>query len=131
MAEHLPNVVGLDPSGNFHSLKLLSHSSQYKDASIEGMRRILGLRYNEPLPEDRIQGIRFGTTVATNALLERKGGSVALLITKGFADLLDIGYQNRPDIFKLCIEKSHPLYATVVEADERFDYQGKIIKEPQ
>jgi 5-oxoprolinase (ATP-hydrolysing) len=123
------DVVALDPEGNFTTLKLLSDSPQYSDASIEGIRRILGLRTDEPLPEDRIAGIRFGTTIATNALIERKGGKVALLITKGFSDLLDIGYQNRPDIFKLCIKKSPPLYSTVIEADERIDCHGRVIRE--
>jgi 5-oxoprolinase (ATP-hydrolysing) len=123
------DVVALDPEGNFITVKLLSHSPRYSDASIEGIRRILALRTDEPLPEDRIAGIRFGTTIATNALLERKGGKAALLITKGFSDLLDIGYQNRPDIFKLCIKKSPPLYSTVIEADERIDCHGRVIRE--
>jgi 5-oxoprolinase (ATP-hydrolysing) len=123
------DVVAIDPSGIFHSLKLLSDSPLYKNASIEGIRRMLGLRSGEALPEQKIQGIRFGTTVATNALLEKKGGRVALLITKGFADLLDIGYQNRPDIFRLCIRKSPSLYSVVVEIDERIDSHGKVIKE--
>ena len=78
------DIVGHDPAGKFHSLKLLSHSSTYKEASIEGIRQILALAPDKPLPEDQIEGIRFGTTVATNALLERKGCNVALLITKGF-----------------------------------------------
>ncbi len=90
---------------------------------------MLGLGADEPLPEDRIGGIRLGTTIATNALLERKGGKVALLITSGFADLLDIGYQDRPDIFKLCITKSLPLYSAVIEVDERIDSHGRVIRE--
>ena len=91
--------------------------------------RLMGLKSNQPLPDNRIAAIRFGTTAATNALLERKGGRVALLITKGFADLLEIGYQNRPDIFQLCIRKPHPLYSRVIEADERIDCQGGVIKD--
>ena len=75
------DIVGLDPFGEFHSLKLLSKSSEYKEASIEGIRRLLELPLDQPLPEDKIEGIRFGTTEATNALLERKGCNVALLIT--------------------------------------------------
>ena len=105
------DVVGIDPEGVYHSQKLLSVSSQYEDPSIEGVRRMVGLAPDEPLSEDIIEGIRFGTTVATNALLERKGCNVALLITKGFADLLEIGYQNRPEIFSLCIKKSPKLGA--------------------
>ncbi len=122
------DIVGLDPADRFHSLKLLSKSSEYKEASIEGIRRLLELPPDHPLPEDKIQGIRFGTTVATNALLERKGCNVALLITKGFADLLEIGYQSRPDIFSLCIKKPSLLYSDVLEIDERIDYRGNTIK---
>jgi 5-oxoprolinase (ATP-hydrolysing) len=122
------DIVGLNPSGEIHSLKLLSHTLKYKDASIEGIRRILGLKNNDPLPEDIIDGIRLGTTVATNALLERKGCKTVLLITKGLADLLEIGYQDRPDIFRLCIKKPSPLYFKVFEIDERLDCKGRVIK---
>ncbi|MEW6586422.1 MAG: hydantoinase/oxoprolinase family protein, partial [Nitrospirota bacterium] len=122
------DVVAVDPEGRFHTLKLLSESSEYGDASIEGIRRILSLKRGERLPGERIEGIRFGTTIATNALLERKGGRVGLLITKGFADLLAIGYQNRPDIFKLCIEKPMPLYSSVFEIDERIDCYGRVVR---
>ncbi len=121
------DIVGLDPDGEFHSLKLPSHSSSYTEASIEGIRRILGIASDRPLPEDQIEGIRFGTTVATNALLERKGGNVALLITKGFSDLLEIGYQSRPDIFSLCIKKPSLLYSHVFEIEERIDASGTLI----
>jgi 5-oxoprolinase (ATP-hydrolysing) len=124
------DVIGVDPEGQFHILKLLSRSSAYRDASIEGIRRILGLDAGDRLPGNLIEGIRFGTTVATNALLERKGCKVALLITKGFTDLLEIGYQNRPEIFRLCIKKSSPLYSRVVEIDERLDHKGIVIKKP-
>jgi 5-oxoprolinase (ATP-hydrolysing) len=123
------DVVGVDPAGHYHILKLLSVSPEYGDASIEGIRRMIGLMSGERLPEEKIGGIRFGTTVATNALLERTGGRVALLITRGFRDLLEIGYQNRPDIFRLCIKKSLPFYSTVVEVDERIDCSGTAIRE--
>jgi 5-oxoprolinase (ATP-hydrolysing) len=122
------DVVGSDPVGCYHTLKLLSVSPDYEDAAIEGIRRILGLKQGEGMPEELIEGIRFGTTAATNALLERRGGSVALLITRGFRDLLEIGYQDRPDIFRLCIEKPLPLYSAVIEVDERVDYQGGSVK---
>ena len=122
------DIVTVDPAGNFHTGKLLSNSSLYKDASIEGVKRLLGLSQKDPLPQDSIEGIRFGTTVATNALLERKGGRVGLLVTKGFSDLLAIGYQNRPDIFNLCIKKPPPLYSFVAEVDERIDSKGTIIR---
>jgi len=122
------DVIGMSPSGEFHTLKLLSRSEACDDASIEGIRRMLGVAAGGPLPADAIEEIRFGTTVATNALLERKGGKTALLITKGFCDLLDIGYQNRPDIFKLCIRKPRPLYEAVIEVDERTDRRGGIVR---
>jgi 5-oxoprolinase (ATP-hydrolysing) len=122
------DIIGLDPEGKFHTLKLLSSSPDYEDASIEGMRKILRLGPDDFLLEDRIEAIRFGTTVATNALLERKGGKVALLITKGFSDLLEIGYQNRPDIFSLCIKKPFVLYTITLDIEERVDSRGKVIK---
>jgi 5-oxoprolinase (ATP-hydrolysing) len=122
------DVVGSDPVGCYHTLKLLSVSPDYEDAAVEGMRRILGVKRGERMPEERIEGIRFGTTAATNALLERRGGSVALLITRGFRDLLEIGYQDRPDIFRLCIEKPLPLYSAVIEVDERVDHRGGTVK---
>jgi 5-oxoprolinase (ATP-hydrolysing) len=123
------DVIGLDPAGQFHSRKLLSHSSAYEDSSIEGIRRMLALEPEELLPEEKIAGIRFGTTVATNALLERKGGKTVLIITKGFRDLLEIGYQDRPDIFQLCIKKFLSLYSEVIEVDERVDARGRKVRE--
>ncbi len=121
------DVVGIDPTGAFHTEKLLSLSPAYEDASIEGIRRMLGIEGNAPLPEERIEMIRFGTTVATNALLERKGGKVALFITEGLADLLEIGYQARPDIFSLAVEKPRPLYTKIIEVKERLDSNGKVV----
>ena len=122
------DVIGLDNTGRFRTLKLLSNSSAYQDASIEGIRRMLDLGSGEPLPGQAIDGIRFGTTVATNALLEKKGGRVLLLITKGFADLLEIGSQDRPDIFRLCTIKPPPLYNAKLEVDERLDSQGNVVR---
>ena len=109
----------------FRILKLLSENPhQYPDAPLEGMRRIIQEVTGKPLssqmiPSGIIEWVRMGTTLATNAFLERKGSRTALLITKGFGDLLQIGNQNRPDIFKLKIEKPSPLYETVLEIDER------------
>jgi len=123
------DVIGLDPEGKYHILKLLSQSPKYEDASIEGIRRLLGITDSGTLPEDIIEGIRLGTTIATNALLERKGGRVALLITEGFSDLLEIGYQNRPDIFALCIRKPPLLYRHVIEVEERINAEGDVIKD--
>ncbi len=122
------DVVGLDPEGNIHTLKLLSSSPDYEDPCIEGIRRILRLERHEPLPEDRIETIRFGTTVATNALIERKGGRTALVITSGFRDLLEIGHQQRPHIFDLCIKKPSPLYSEVFEVEERIASDGTVIR---
>ena len=122
------DIIGLDPDNRFHTLKILSDSPDYEDACIEGIRRILNVSPNEPLPEESIEAIRLGTTVATNALLERKGGRSALFITAGFSDLLEIGYQTRPDIFCLCIKKPPPLYSAVFEVDERIKSSGTVIK---
>ncbi len=123
------DVVGISPQGEFHYYKLLSNSPDYKDASIEGIRRILRIPNHIPLPEDLIEGIRFGTTIATNALLERKGSRVLLIITKGLSGIVDIGYQNRQDLFKLCVKKSSPLYSTIIEIDERINSKGEILKD--
>ncbi|KAI8094826.1 Hydantoinase B/oxoprolinase-domain-containing protein [Gilbertella persicaria] len=107
-------------------VKLLSEDpANYKDAPTEGIRRILelatGQKYprSEPVPTTLIESVRMGTTVATNALLERKGEKSALLITKGFGDLLTIGNQARPKIFDLSISKPDVLYQKVIEVDER------------
>ncbi len=121
------DVIGLDPEGRFHTLKLLSRSPQYEEASIEGIRRMLGIPSDSTLSEDRIESIRFGTTVATNALLERKGSPVALVVTAGFRDLIEIGHQSRPDIFALDIKKPQVLYSHVVESMERINADGKTI----
>jgi 5-oxoprolinase (ATP-hydrolysing) len=120
------DVIGLDPDGKYHTLKLLSDSPDYDDASIEGIRRMLNLDEEQLLLAKNIEAVRLGTTVATNALLERKGGRVALFITKGFPDLLEIGEQDRPDIFSLNIKRPLLLYSMVVEVDERIDGEGKI-----
>lgn len=107
-------------------LKLLSEDpGNYSDAPIEGIRRILSLAVGHeiprgvPLDTTAIESIRMGTTVATNALLERRGARCALVTTKGFSDLLAIGTQSRPDIFALCVRKPGVLYDRVVEVDER------------
>ncbi|OUL17477.1 hydantoinase/oxoprolinase family protein [Nostoc sp. 106C] len=106
--------------------KLLSENpEQYQDAAIQGIRDILGLGSNELIATEVIEVVKMGTTVATNALLERKGDRVALLITKGFKDALRIGYQNRPDIFARQIILPTMLYEQVIEIDERYDADGK------
>ncbi|MDZ8105389.1 MAG: hydantoinase/oxoprolinase family protein [Nostoc sp. DedQUE12a] len=105
--------------------KLLSENpEQYQDAAIQGIRDIMGLSSKEPIPSEAIEVIKMGTTVATNALLERKGDRVVLVITKGFKDALRIGYQNRPNIFARHIVLPTMLYEQVIEVDERYDAKG-------
>lgn len=105
--------------------KLLSENpEQYQDAAIQGIRDIIGLSGNESIPTQAIEVVKMGTTVATNALLERKGDRLALLITKGFKDALRIGYQNRPNIFARHIILPTMLYEQVIEVDERYNAHG-------
>ncbi|WP_318528418.1 hydantoinase/oxoprolinase family protein [Plectonema radiosum] len=109
--------------------KLLSENpEQYQDAAIQGIRDIIGLSGNEPIPTEAIEVVKMGTTVATNALLERKGDRLVLLITKGFKDALRIGYQNRPHIFARHIILPTMLYEQVIEVDERYDAHGEELK---
>lgn len=106
--------------------KLLSENpEQYQDAAIQGIRDILSLSGNEPIPTEEIEVVKMGTTVATNALLERNGDRVVLLITKGFKDALRIGYQNRPDIFARHIVLPTMLYEQVIEVEGRYDANGQ------
>ncbi|MDZ8065985.1 MAG: hydantoinase/oxoprolinase family protein [Nostoc sp. DedQUE08] len=105
--------------------KLLSENpEQYQDAAIQGIRNLMGIASNELIPAEAIEVVKMGTTVATNALLERKGDRVVLLITKGFKDALRIGYQNRPNIFARQIILPTMLYEQVIEIDERYDAKG-------
>jgi 5-oxoprolinase (ATP-hydrolysing) len=105
--------------------KLLSENpEQYQDAAIQAIRDILAIPTNQPIPTEAIEVVKMGTTVATNALLERKGDRVVLVITKGFKDALRIGYQNRPNIFARHIILPTMLYEQVVEVDERYDANG-------
>jgi 5-oxoprolinase (ATP-hydrolysing) len=122
------DVVARAPDGAIVTAKLLSENpGRYADAAIEGIRRILGLAADAPIPHERIGGIRMGTTVATNALLERKGEPTVLAITRGFADALRIGYQNRPHLFARRIVLPEMLYGDVVEIDERVDAAGEVL----
>ncbi|QKQ75288.1 hydantoinase/oxoprolinase family protein [Nostoc sp. TCL240-02] len=105
--------------------KLLSENpEQYQDAAIQGIRDIMGISGNQLIPTEAIEVVKMGTTVATNALLERKGDRVVLIITKGFKDALRIGYQNRPNIFARHIVLPTMLYEQVIEIDERYDAHG-------
>ncbi len=122
------DVVASAPDGTLSSLKLLSQDARFDDAGLEGIRRALGVASNAPLPRDRIAEVRMGTTVATNALLERKGEPVVLVTTRGLKDQLRIGYQNRPKLFALKIELPDMLYAQVVEAEERVSAEGEVLR---
>ena len=120
------DVVGRRPDGALVTEKLLSENpGQYDDAAAEGMRRILA-----DVDARAIDAIKMGTTVATNALLERKGSPTALLITAGFADALHIGYQNRPDIFALDIRKNEPICERICDVAERVSADGMVIRPP-
>ena len=122
------DLVGRAPDGGFTTLKLLSENpGRYADAAVEGIRTLLGLAPGEPLDPDRIAEVRMGTTVATNALLERRGTPTLLVVTRGFADALRIGYQNRPKLFARNIVLPEPLYAEVVEVDERVLANGDVL----
>ena len=121
-------VAGGGDDGEETSLKLLSASPAYPDAAVEAMRRILGARPGEPFPAARVEAIKMGTTVATNALLERAGAKTLFITTQGFADSVLIGDQARPDLFALTIRRPAPLYAGVVEADERLDAEGAVVR---
>ena len=118
------DIVALCPDGSLQTAKLLSeNAAQYADAAAEGIRRIL-TRWPAAAP---IAAVKMGTTVATNALLERQGTPTALIVTRGFADALAIGYQNRPDIFALNIIKPEPIYDRVIEVDERLNAAGDVL----
>ncbi len=122
------DVIGRDGDGALSTLKLPSQSPAYADAAVEAMRRMLNADPGEPFPADRIAAIKVGTTVATNALLERKGARTLFVTTAGFADSLLIGDQARPELFALDIRKALPLYEAVIEADERLDAEGAVLR---
>src|ERR671912_1633895 len=125
------DVVARDPQGRLAAVKLLSENPDaYPDAAVDAIRRLLGVDPGDPIPPDRIGAVKMGTTVATNALLERKGERTALLITRGFRDALRIGYQARPDIFAKHIVLPELLYGRVVEVIERVRADGTVEAEP-
>ncbi|PIG92234.1 hydantoinase B/oxoprolinase family protein [Gloeocapsopsis sp. IPPAS B-1203] len=120
------DIVAKSPTGKIVIHKLLSENpDRYTDAPIQGIRDILGIAPDAPIPADQIATVKMGTTVATNALLERKGDRTVLVITKGFGDALRIGYQNRPDIFARQIVLPEMLYEQVIEVEERYTAQGE------
>ena len=122
------DVVGRRPDGSLVTHKLLSENpEQYTDAAVAGIRHLLGIGPDDALPVDRIDAVKMGTTVATNALLERKGERTVLFITRGFRDALRIAYQNRPRLFDRRIVLPELLYSKVVEVDERVGAHGEIV----
>ena len=123
------DVVGKRPDGTLVTHKLLSENpEQYKDAAVAGIRHLLGLAPGEPVTPDLVECVKMGTTVATNALLERKGEPTLLITTQGFKDALRIAYQNRPRIFDRHIVLPELLYERVIEAQERMGAHGDVIE---
>ncbi len=122
------DVVARRPDGALVNRKLLSENpGRYTDAAVQGIRDVLGLAPDGPIPEDAVQVVKMGTTVATNALLERRGERTVLVITRGFGDALRIGYQNRPELFARRIVLPEMLYDRVIEVDERIDARGAVL----
>lgn len=125
------DIVGRKPDGHLVAHKLLSENPEaYRDAAVQGIRELLGLTAGEPIPPGRIGAVKMGTTVATNALLERKGERTLLVTTKGFRDALRIGYQARPKIFAKEIIKPDMLFERVIEVDERVRADGTVEAAP-
>ncbi|MCX8279616.1 hydantoinase B/oxoprolinase family protein [Phyllobacterium sp. 0TCS1.6C] len=125
------DIIGRDPTHGLHARKLLSENPEsYPDAALHGIRQLLGVGADDPIPSRRIGEVKMGTTVATNALLERKGDRTALIITAGFRDALKIAYQARPHIFAKEIILPEQLYERVVEIGERVRADGTVELEP-
>ena len=123
------DIVGRRPDGSLVTAKLLSENpEQYADAAVEGIRRLLGLAPGEPISAFQVEAVKMGTTVATNALLERKGEPLLLATTRGFRDALRIAYQNRPRLFDRKIVLPELLYREVVELDERVAADGSLLR---
>jgi 5-oxoprolinase (ATP-hydrolysing) len=123
------DIVARRDDGSLVTHKLLSDNPErYRDAAVQGIRDLLGLGSDEAIPANTITAVKMGTTVATNALLERAGERTALVITRGFADALRIGYQNRPKLFVRHIQLPTLLYERVIEADERLGAHGEVVR---
>ncbi|MFF3036448.1 hydantoinase B/oxoprolinase family protein [Streptomyces rubiginosohelvolus] len=123
------DIVGRRPDGRLITRKLLSHDpGRYDDAAVAGIRLLLGLDPGEPVPADRVAAVRMGTTVATNALLERRGEPTVLLITEGFRDALRIAYQNRPRLFDRHIVLPESVHERVIEVPGRIDAHGSTVR---
>ncbi|WP_394790249.1 hydantoinase B/oxoprolinase family protein [Rhodoferax sp.] len=123
------DIVAKRPDGALVTHKLLSENpEQYKDAAVAGIRHLLGLQSGEPVTPDQVECVKMGTTVATNALLERQGEPTLLVTTRGFRDALRIAYQNRPRLFDRNIVLPELLYSAVIEAHERVGAQGEMVE---
>ncbi|MDN2710366.1 hydantoinase B/oxoprolinase family protein [Janthinobacterium sp. SUN118] len=123
------DIVARRPDGSLATHKLLSENpGQYRDAALAGMRHLMGLAPAAPLPVEQVGAIKMGTTVATNALLERKGEPTVLAITRGFRDALRIAYQNRPQLFARQIILPELLYGEVIEINERVGAHGEVVE---
>ncbi|OON63095.1 5-oxoprolinase [Massilia sp. KIM] len=123
------DIVARRPDGSLVTHKLLSENpEQYRDAAVAGIRHLLGVQGAGALPVERIEAVKMGTTVATNALLERKGEATVLAITRGFRDALRIAYQNRPRLFDRHIVLPELLYGEVIEIDERIGAHGEVVQ---
>ena len=121
------DIVARRPDGALITHKLLSdHPERYRDAAVAGIREMLGVPRDAPIPVEAIEAVKMGTTVATNALLERKGERTVLAITRGFGDALRIAYQERPRIFDRHIVLPELLYSRVIEARERVAADGTV-----
>ncbi len=123
------DVVGKKPDGTLVTHKLLSENpEQYRDAAVAGIRHLLGLKRGEAITPEQVECVKMGTTVATNALLERKGERTLLVTTRGFRDALRIAYQDRPRIFDRNIQLPELLYSRVIEAKERVAADGAVVE---
>ncbi|MDJ0979670.1 MAG: hydantoinase B/oxoprolinase family protein [Erythrobacter sp.] len=121
------DIVARGPTGAVETRKYLSHNPEsYEDAAVYGVRQLLGLSQDEPIPAGALDAVKMGTTVATNALLERAGEPTLLAITQGLADAIEIGHQARPETFALDIQKPAALYGDVIEIDERVLADGTV-----
>ena len=124
------DIVARRPDGQLVTHKLLSENpEQYRDAAVAGIRHLLGVAPGAPIPAAQVEAVKMGTTVATNALLERKGEPTVLAITRGFRDALRIAYQNRPRLFDRHIVLPELLYAEVIEVFERIGAHGEVVRE--
>ncbi|MCS6997479.1 MAG: hydantoinase B/oxoprolinase family protein [Casimicrobiaceae bacterium] len=122
------DIVARRPDGTLLTHKLLSENPErYADAAVQGIRDLLALRPEEPIPAEAIEAVKMGTTVATNALLERKGEPTLFVTTRGFGDQLRIGHQARPKLFVRKIELPELLYREVLEVDERIGAHGEVV----